>query len=79
MRINTAVGGVDSVFGFLSYVYFHVKLLLWLINVRCGCGVEHDQNINQDINRDSNAAVNILVNILRVGAFTLKRELKEKT
>jgi hypothetical protein len=58
---NAAVGGVCLVFGFLPYVYFHVKLLLWLINARCGA--EHDR----DINRDIKAAVNIL----RVGASTL--------
>jgi hypothetical protein len=65
---NAANGGVYFVFGFLPYVYFHVKLLLWLINARCGA--EHDQDINQDINRDIKAAVNIL----RVGASTLKGE-----
>jgi hypothetical protein len=56
--------GVCFVFGFLPYVYFHVKLLLWLVNARCGA--EHDR----DINRDIKAAVNIL----RVGASTLKEE-----
>jgi Na+-transporting methylmalonyl-CoA/oxaloacetate decarboxylase gamma subunit len=57
---NVAVVGVCFVFGFLPHVYFHVKLLIWLINTRCGA--EHDRDIN------------VTVNILRVGASTLKEE-----
>jgi hypothetical protein len=68
---NAAVGGVCVVFGFLPYVHFHVKLLLWLINyglsmriftTTARCEAEHDRDIN------------VVVNILRVGASTLKGE-----